>query len=136
MSAMPSTTPCARLLQVIAMPYKIAEQPFTISASIGVTLYPNDDANPDALLRHADQAMYIAKQYGRNRYHLFDPEHSRRLQSRNAAQERVVRALHQNELVLYYQPKVDMRHGTIIGAEALIRWQHPQRGLLSPYEFP
>ncbi|RYF66574.1 MAG: GGDEF domain-containing protein, partial [Comamonadaceae bacterium] len=102
---------------------------------IGYTLYPDDDADADALLRHADQAMYLAKQAGRNRYHPFDTAHERaRLAQRQQVAE-LSDALAQGQFALYLQPKVDMRRGTVIGAEALARWNHPERGLLAPGAF-
>ena len=109
-------------------------QPLT--ASLGVSFYPQADAvDADQLLRQADQAMYAAKQGGKNRYHLFDAEHDRGLRSRHAEIGQIALALQQQQFVLHYQPKVNMRSGAVIGAEALIRWQHPQRGLLGPGAF-
>ncbi|MEW5992833.1 MAG: EAL domain-containing protein [Candidatus Zixiibacteriota bacterium] len=125
-----------RLLHTIAATYTLADgHTLNISASIGVTLYPLDDADPDALLRHADQAMYQAKQGGRNRYYLFDPEHDRLTQEHREQLSRIEAALAAEEFVLHYQPKVDMRSGRVVGAEALIRWQHPEHGLLPPAQF-
>lgn len=125
-----------RLLHTLSQPYRLtAEEVKDISASIGVTLFPADDVDSDTLLRHADQAMYIAKQQGRGRYHLFDPEFDRLTQANIEEVLQVQRALDGDEFVLYYQPKVDMRRGTVVGMEALLRWQHPQRGLLLPGEF-
>ena len=112
-----------------------SEHSVRVSASIGVTLYPQDDVDADVLLRHADQAMYLAKQAGKNRYHLFDIANDAAIQSRHEDLKRISEALTQGEFVLYYQPKVNMRTGTVIGAEALIRWQHPERGLLPPGVF-
>ena len=106
-----------------------------VSASIGVTLYPQDGADADQLLRHADQAMYIAKQSGKNRYHLFDVDQDVAVQTQRESMERIRLALDKHEFVLHYQPKVNMRTGSVIGAEALIRWQHPERGLLPPIVF-
>ncbi|MEW6512609.1 MAG: EAL domain-containing protein [Pseudomonadota bacterium] len=106
-----------------------------ISASIGVTLFPDDAADPDTLLRHADQAMYLAKESGKNRYQLFDPEHDRQVQSHRDEVLRLTEALERGEFRLHYQPKVDLVSGHVFGAEALIRWQHPERGLLPPGEF-
>lgn len=103
-----------------------------VSASIGVTFYPQDDVDADVLLRHADQAMYLAKQGGKNRYHLFDIANDAAIQSHHEELHRLSQALDRGEFVLYYQPKVNMRTGDVTGAEALIRWQHPERGLLSP----
>ncbi|MFP4295284.1 MAG: EAL domain-containing protein [Halothiobacillaceae bacterium] len=124
-----------RLLQAVNVPYELAGQEVLVSASIGVTLYPEDDSDADTLMRHADQAMYRAKQGGRNRFHVFDPEHDRRTQEHRVAVERIAAALEHEEFVLYYQPKVDMDSGRVMGAEALIRWQDPERGLVPPGEF-
>jgi len=125
----------ARVINMLAQPFKIGGHRIDISASIGVTLYPQDGADADTLLRHADQAMYAAKQAGRNRHHLFDPENDRRARVRREELEQIREALAKGEFALYYQPKVNMRQGVVIGAEALIRWHHPTRGLLLPGEF-
>jgi diguanylate cyclase (GGDEF)-like protein/PAS domain S-box-containing protein len=105
------------------------------SASIGVTFFPQDDVDADTLARHAYQAMYSAKQAGKNRYHLFDVAQDASLQNRQVALQRFNVALTSSEFVLYYQPKVNMRTGKVTGAEALIRWIHPERGLLPPAVF-
>ncbi|MBH9578534.1 EAL domain-containing protein [Inhella proteolytica] len=120
-----------------------AAQPVTLedgscvasSASIGVSLYPADHVDPDTLLRHADAAMLQAKEGGKNRYQLFDPESDRLTQHRLEQLKRLELALEQQEFELFYQPKVDLRDGQVVGAEALIRWRHPQRGLVAPGEF-
>jgi diguanylate cyclase (GGDEF)-like protein/PAS domain S-box-containing protein len=106
-----------------------------VSASIGVTVYPQDNADADLLLRHADQAMYLAKQGGKNRYHLFDVAQDVAVNSLRETVENVHTALAQGEFVLFYQPKVNAQRGTVVGVEALIRWQHPERGLLAPGSF-
>jgi diguanylate cyclase (GGDEF)-like protein/PAS domain S-box-containing protein len=107
-----------------------------ISASLGVTFYPQADAvDADQLLRQADQAMYQAKLAGKNRYHVFDAEQDRSVRGHHESLAGIRRALTAREFVLYYQPKVNMRTGAIIGAEALIRWQHPEKGLLPPAVF-
>ena len=124
-----------RLITALTQPFIINNHAITISASIGVTLYPEDSSDSDTLLRHADQAMYAAKQAGRNRYHLFDPENDRRARVRRDEIAAICQGMVNNEFVLYYQPKVNMREGRVVGAEALIRWQHPERGLLAPGEF-
>jgi EAL domain-containing protein (putative c-di-GMP-specific phosphodiesterase class I) len=86
-------------------------------------------------MRHADQAMYLAKEAGKNRFHLFDPESDRKAQVHRQFVERLVVALEQEEFRLYYQPQIDLMTGQIVGLEALIRWQHPETGLRSPAEF-
>jgi diguanylate cyclase (GGDEF)-like protein/PAS domain S-box-containing protein len=106
-----------------------------VSASIGVTFYPQDNSDSDLLIRHADQAMYEAKKAGKNCYHIFDLAESDVVEARRVNVERIQLALKLGEFVLYYQPKVDAEKETVIGAEALIRWQHPERGLIAPGEF-
>ena len=106
-----------------------------VTASIGVTLFPLDGADADLLLRHADQAMYVAKQKGKNRIRYFDLDEDRAARLQESTIERIDQALKAGEFALYYQPKVNMRTGEVIGAEALIRWISPQRGILSPGMF-
>jgi len=125
----------ARILEEIARPLPVDDLDIRLSGSLGVAVYPKDDADSDTLLRHADQAMYLAKQSGRNRFHLFDPDHDRVARERTERLARIAQALHDGEFVLYYQPQVDMRSGRVAGVEALIRWRHPQRGLLPPADF-
>ncbi|RYF08505.1 MAG: EAL domain-containing protein [Comamonadaceae bacterium] len=134
-----SRAECEELLNTvmhsIAAPYPIDAERVIVTASIGYTLYPEDGADADALLRHADHAMYAAKQAGRNRFHAFDTAHERALQTQREYGAQVAQALRMEQFVLYLQPKVDMRLGTVVGAEALARWQHPERGLLAPGAF-
>ncbi len=125
----------ARILGVVAAPFTASGHKLQVSASIGVTVAPTDGSDPDTLLRHADQAMYTAKQEGCNRYHLFDVAKDLKAREQRDTQVRIAQALENGEFRLYYQPKVNMRSGTITGFEALIRWQHPERGLLPPHEF-
>ena len=124
-----------RVLHAVKQPVEINGLLLSVSASIGVSLFPQDHVDADTLLRHADQAMYMAKEAGKNRYHLFDPESDRKAQLHRKYVDRLRIALEQEEFVLYYQPKVDLLSGEIVGAEALIRWQHPEKGLVSPAEF-
>ena len=109
--------------------------PEVITASVGATVYPLDASDADTLLRHADHAMYGVKQSGRNGYLFFDPEHSRRTEERVLAIGRVQDALDRDELMLYYQPKVDLRRGVVLGFEALLRWNHPEHGVVPPAQF-
>lgn len=126
-----------RVLRVVALPYVLDPngEPVHVTASMGATVFPIDRSDADTLLRHADHAMYGAKQAGRNGYEFFDPEHRRRNEERVMAIGRVHEALDKSELTLHYQPKVDMRRGVVLGLEALLRWDHPQHGLIAPMQF-
>ena len=124
-----------RIMESIAAPYTLQSERVTVTASIGYTLYPQDAADADALVRHADQAMYAAKQAGRSRFHQFDAAHERATQQVLEQLVHLRAALAQGQFMLYLQPKVDMRQGTVVGAEALARWQHPEKGVLSPAAF-
>ncbi len=126
-----------RILRLISQPYVIdtGSEPVEVCASIGATVYPLDRSDAETLLRHADHAMYGAKQGGRNGYLFFDPEQSRRTQARVVAVGQVQDAFEQGELALYFQPKVDMRTGAVLGVEALLRWLHPEHGVIGPANF-
>jgi len=124
-----------RLLQACAQPIVVQDVMLQVSASIGVALYPQDNADVDLLIRHADQAMYQAKQAGKNRYHLFNPDQQAELQAQHSRLAELRQALSAGEFVLHYQPKVNMRTGALVGVEALVRWQHPTQGLLAPAAF-
>ncbi|MEP7281407.1 MAG: EAL domain-containing protein [Rubrivivax sp.] len=126
-----------RVLRVVAQPYVIdpAQEPVQVTASVGATVYPIDRSDADTLLRHADHAMYGAKQSGRNGYLFFDPELRRRTEERVMAIGRVQEAFDRAEFVLHYQPIVDMKTGRVIGLEALLRWEHPDKGLIAPLQF-
>ncbi|WP_158558893.1 EAL domain-containing protein [Rhodoferax lacus] len=139
LSGIASTQDCiqlvTRVLAACAEPVHVQGHEVQVTASIGVTLYPQDSADADLLMRHADQAMYEAKQSGKNKYHLFDSAQDAEAKSRAIAQDDVARGLAHQEFVLFYQPKVHMQSGAIIGFEALVRWRHPARGLLLPGAF-
>lgn len=124
-----------RMLEAIAQPISVNGNIFSLSASIGVSIYPLDNEDIDTLLRHADQAMYAAKLSGKNRYYLHDTEQDLRTREHVAIRERVKQGLLNNEFELYYQPKIEMSSRRLVGAEALIRWNHPERGVLPPAEF-
>ncbi|MDD5030151.1 MAG: diguanylate cyclase, partial [Rhodoferax sp.] len=128
-----SLTMLDRLLTAASQAVEVDTLVLQISASIGATFYPQaQELDADQLLRQADQAMYQAKVAGKNRYHVFDAEQDSSIRVHHESVERIRLALQQNEFVLCYQPKVNMRSGKVIGAEALVRWQHPDRALLSP----
>ena len=125
-----------RLLSAAAHPVQWNDLSLKVSASIGVTFYPQaHDIDADQLLRQADQAMYQAKMTGKNGYRIFDAAQDRELRGHHESLERIRLALQNHEFVLHYQPKVNMRSGQVIGAEALIRWQHAEKGLLAPALF-
>lgn len=125
-----------RLLKAAADPVTLGDAVMQVSASIGVSFYPQDDhVDADLLMRHADQAMYIAKQSGKNRYHFFDTAQDNASKTLGQSIGDISSALDKCEFVLHYQPKVNMHTGEVIGVEALIRWQHPVRGLVPPSEF-
>jgi diguanylate cyclase (GGDEF)-like protein/PAS domain S-box-containing protein len=125
----------SRLLAAAAEPVLANGVLLRVSASIGVTLFPQDSALADQLLRHADHAMYQAKQAGKNRYHYFDVKDDAEVKTHRESLEEIGQGLDRGEFVLYYQPKVNMKTGVVVGLEALIRWQHPVRGLVSPGAF-
>ncbi len=124
-----------QLMARISAPYTLETERVAITTSIGYTLYPEDDADADTLLRHADQAMYQAKQAGRNRFHGFDALQERSQREQRAQGQRLREGLEHGEFTLYLQPKVDLRTGAVVGAETLARWRHPERGVLGPGMF-
>jgi diguanylate cyclase (GGDEF)-like protein/PAS domain S-box-containing protein len=124
-----------RILDSIARPFEVASHRFHISGSIGITVFPRDNADPDTLLRHADHAMYSAKQNGRNRYKLYDPCENEKIDAQRQAISEFAHALRNSQLVLYYQPRIELDSAKPSSVEALVRWQHPQQGLLPPARF-
>ena len=136
---LPSIEECeqtlSRIQQVIAEPYLVNGEKITIGASIGLTLYPLDDSDADTLLRHADHAMYQAKVAGKNRYYLFDAGQDRQMIDHYKQFYEIEAAFLAGQLCLYYQPKVNIKTGRVIGVEALIRWLHPENGMIPPLKF-
>ena len=124
-----------RLLAEVGQPIPVADTFITVSACLGAAIYPDDNTDAEGLIRHADQAMYAAKEKGRNQFHIFDPsEDASRRQRRNQLVE-IGNALENNEFELYFQPQVRLADCQVVGFEALIRWNHPARGLTMPGEF-
>lgn len=124
-----------KILAALALPHPIGNQNLYISVSIGISVYTDDGENVEALLQSADTAMYHAKESGRNNFKFFEQDMNARAVERQSIEADLRLALDRQEFVLHYQPKIDLASGTIVGVEALIRWQHPQRGLLQPLEF-
>jgi len=124
-----------KILKILAEPFPLGDDKAYVSTSIGITLYPNDADNIDALLKNADQSMYAAKNLGRNRYCYFTPAMQEAAQRRMRLALDLRDALAGQQFLLYYQPIVEMATGVIHKAEALIRWQHPTRGWISPADF-
>ena len=128
--------PVQRMLEAVSQPLDMADQTTQITASIGVAQFPQHElVEAEQLLRQADQAMYLAKLAGKNRHHVFDPLKDESTRERFMRLEEVRRGLVQGEMRLFYQPKVWLTSGKVVGFEALIRWQHPQRGLVPPAQF-
>jgi len=125
----------SRILASVSEPLQIGGQTVNLTASLGITLYPDDDTDAEGLIRHADQAMYAAKEKGRNQFHIFDPGlDAHRRQRRNQLMD-ISRALENEEFELYFQPQLRLADCQVIAFEALIRWNHPDNGLIAPGEF-
>jgi len=124
-----------KILKNFSRSFTIKNKELFITASIGITLYPLDDNNAADLLRDADTAMYHAKENGRNNYQFYNNDMTERVEDRLKLERELREALLRNEFILFYQPQVDSKNGTIVGMEALIRWQHPHQGLIAPDRF-
>lgn len=123
------------ILKQMSTPFHLGEHIAQISSSIGITLYPEDGADAEILIKNADQAMYAAKQQGRNRFNYFAPFMQEATRVRMTLVNELREAVQRDQLRITYQPIIDLSNGAIVKAEALVRWQHPQRGLLNPAEF-
>jgi diguanylate cyclase (GGDEF)-like protein/PAS domain S-box-containing protein len=124
-----------KLINLFLQPMVIGEHELDISTSIGITLYPNDGVDPENLIRHAGQAMYKAKQYGGNHYRFFTKAFMKNAFEQLMMESDLHRAIERDELVLHFQPQVDLTDHKLHGLEALIRWQHPKQGLILPKQF-
>ncbi len=124
-----------RLIDTMAKPFEIEGERVFTGTSIGITVFPHDDKDADKLLKNADLALYRAKQEGRNKFQLYDPEMNAEIQARKALEQDIREALDNAQFFLCYQPQLELSSGRISGAEALVRWRHPERGMVSPAEF-
>jgi len=124
-----------RLLECLALPYNLDGNTAYTSVSVGATFFPDDGQSVDSLLRNADAAMFKAKEMGRNTYSFFTPEMNDRAQERHALEVELHKALEEKQFLLHYQPIVDARSGQVRSTEALVRWNHPDKGLISPEKF-
>lgn len=127
---------CAqKIIAALDLPHQIGSHVLHISVSIGISIYPDDGRDADTLIKNADTAMYCAKDTGRNKYKFFEPKMNVRAVQRHSIEICLRQALERQEFILYYQPKINLNSGKIAGVEALIRWQHPEQGLLLPDQF-
>jgi len=124
-----------RILQTIAQPHPIGQHDLHVTTSIGLSVYPDDGRDAETLIKNADTAMYQAKENGHNSYRFFKPAMNVRAVERQSIEESLRRALERREFALHYQPKINLKSGEITGAEALLRWTHPTRGLVPPSQF-
>jgi diguanylate cyclase (GGDEF)-like protein len=122
-------------IEVLSMPYQLARTSTFLSASVGIAVFPNDGTDAEELLRHADLAMYKAKQSGRRQFAFFEASMNAEVRQRVELEGELRRALEESQFELHYQPQRELRSGRIVGAEALIRWRHPTRGLVPPAQF-
>jgi diguanylate cyclase (GGDEF)-like protein/PAS domain S-box-containing protein len=125
----------SKILNTLARPFTLDNHELFVTTSIGVSLFPEDGEDAHTLLKHADVAMYRAKEKGRNTYQFFTADMNARAHERLHLETGLRRALERNEFVVHYQPQVEIGTGRVISVEALLRWQHPQLGLISPMEF-
>ncbi|MFN2443923.1 MAG: putative bifunctional diguanylate cyclase/phosphodiesterase, partial [Thermoanaerobaculia bacterium] len=124
-----------KLLELIRAPLHLEEHDFQITASMGISIYPEDGVDAETLIKNADTSMYQAKEDGRDRLQIFNAAASARAMERLALEQGLRKALANGEFVLFYQPILDLQTGTICGTEALLRWEHPELGIIPPGEF-
>ncbi len=123
------------LLQAVQLPYNIAGHELMVTGSVGISVYPDDSENADDLIQHADSAMYLAKQQGRNNSQFYTSAINEKITRRVTLEKALRQALEHEQFVVYYQPKINLATDKMTGVEALVRWQHPKLGLVSPIEF-
>lgn len=119
----------------LADPFRVAEQYLHVTTSIGISLFPRDATDAETLVKYADTALYLAKEEGRNTFRFFSPELDARVHDRLHIENDLRWAVERNELLIHYQPKINLVTGAITGVEALVRWQHPEKGMIPPDEF-
>jgi predicted signal transduction protein with EAL and GGDEF domain len=124
-----------KLLTAMSQPFKVKQQEFTLSASMGVSFYPKDASDATSLIKSADISMYQAKEHGRNMFKVFEEEMTHSISRRLEMEGKMRKALEKQEFVLYYQPLIDLKNNRIMGMEALMRWNDPEVGLISPMDF-
>ncbi|MCE1242385.1 EAL domain-containing protein [Oryzomicrobium sp.] len=124
-----------KIVEQFSQPFIIDQHELTVTASIGIAVFPEDGTDFDTLVKHADTAMFSAKESGRNTFQFFTAEMDARAYERLLMENQLRRAVERNELALYYQPQIAAGSGRIIGAEALVRWRHPEKGLVPPAQF-
>jgi diguanylate cyclase (GGDEF)-like protein len=125
----------SRIVELLGQPFEIGGRPIELGTSVGIAIAPNDGATPDQLLKNADMALYLAKSDGRGTHRFFEREMDRRLQARHALEVDLRAAITNAEFELHYQPIIRLEDGRVSGLEALVRWNHPQRGLIPPGQF-
>jgi diguanylate cyclase (GGDEF)-like protein len=130
-----ATSLASRLIEVIGAPYELGGEQVTVDLSIGIALAPGDGLDPEQLLKNADMALYRAKSDGHGLYRFFEPEMDARMQARRKLEIDLRKAIANGEFELFYQPLVDMKTEYVTGFEALIRWHHPERGMIPPLDF-
>ena len=130
-----AATAAENILERLEKPFHLQGQDVFVSASIGISIYPQDGKDTTSLLKNADTAMYMAKNEGRQRYHFYSQELTDKACEALKLESQLHRALDREELLLHYQPQISLRDGRIVGVEALLRWQHPEIGLVSPDKF-
>jgi len=125
----------ARIVEAFGVPFLIGDELHAVGASIGISMFPRDGGDAETLVRHSDIAMYAGKNEGKGQYRFFDPSLSNNLNARARLKQRMLEAIERDQFTLHYQPRVDARSGELLSMEALVRWRHPELGLVPPGDF-